>query len=1219
MADALTTESLGLSDSNEPLATMCAADQIPGQLIHLEARLRLTQHMEGGMEPHAIHDLLQQEIDRLVLMNFHERWPEHRQQERAGLMTLLIEQQLQVKLGLEAQLQFHRNESGGVTVTNPTNGMVVKHGFFPLEMNTAELQPLVGTEVTMECRDVFMQQRTPVVTFHGPPGTGKTETLKDICRHIIGRPVESFSLHKIQLRSVADLQPIFERMDSGVFVIIDSLEVVDPSLAAEILPALTAHAQAVHERDPSVGPSMAWTYQHSTAEAIDSQTDGGGRLIPDIGTSVIAQLHAFADPQSTVNLTRPDLSHILRVFFAKENFTRYEAVAEILVAVSCCCTPVGDNQMRLRCLDEVDTSPGAALANGQHMGMRQLRSAIDAAGDRLRETGGAGNVAAEVDAFWYGLGTCGLLTMMKEHETRTALHLAMEHVQQDSKTAAMLMSAGFPEPKQLSHMEALFACKRHGVMISQMPQPEAEAMVQQVAVARGATTNKIDLSSGSAEEVVAALAGALQSTPDGMPQVIAIGGAPLSADAWEALNTLLDDNNQIQSPSFLMANGEVISLPEGTQIIFLAETKSHEPSTSDSGSRLAVFQMGEPVTYIESALEFTSMVDLALSRPEATASLEQLRENTMQHRHRLVLRSRTGLSKPERSAVQNQLVVLQDNLRTIETLQQAGLGAAEVWHNTLKHYKVAGDGVDPAMGEVAAAEQMLHDVMAAVRPKHRGLAAARSIGDAGAVAAAEADLFAAVPIVNDARNAVAAARAAKMQVAAEVGGFSHLVNVEAAAVFGSNISTDHEILIRNRLFNENYRNYFQAKAEGKVFASAGPAGSGKTETIKDIELGLGVVPHVYQCSDEMTMDEMLGSLPEGSVVILDEFNRLSLAQMADAFRLREERGLMMSVTWNPGYAGRNKIPPELLEQCIIQNMVPPRHGFDPALELEMHRGLLSRFGFLEDLAPKFGELMIVMETQCSKQDHYDFGLRFQLAVLRHAGKLLTLDPSLDESELLAVSILQPLWAKFDDADRGVLVQHMAEVFGRVPTVPGAWTIPGPQGKAAMMGSVFENRHGAMLLANPNKFVVGGPRQDVEEMGPPADTLAALQAEAAARHAELVVIDYDGPGWNGPGWDGPGWELFADAFREASASGRSIWLTIDMTRIPWHKDWGHSPTPHFWESMNQLLDDNKKFVTSAGETIPLGQEMRILFVAPPTAVANMSPAVVSRLGIVNGLS
>jgi hypothetical protein len=172
--------------------------------------------------------------------------------------------------------------------------------------------------------------------------------------------------------------------------------------------------------------------------------------------------------------------------------------------------------------------------------------------------------------------------------------------------------------------------------------------------------------------------------------------------------------------------------------------------------------MSEPMTYIEVAIEFTEMVSLALSRPDVAAALEQLRANTQQGSQRLILRSRTELTKPERIAVQNFQVVLQDHLRTIEKLQRAGQGAADVWHNTLKHYRVA-----------------------------------------------DAD-------------------GAPVQVAAEVGGVSHRVDVESVAMLGSSISTVYEVLIRNRLTAENTIKYFQAKAEGKIFVSRGPAGSGKT-------------------------------------------------------------------------------------------------------------------------------------------------------------------------------------------------------------------------------------------------------------------------------------------------------------------------------------------------------------------------------------------------------
>ena len=99
--------------------------------------------------------------------------------------------------------------------------------------------------------------------------------------------------------------------------------------------------------------------------------------------------------------------------------------------------------MRLRCLPEIDTAPDATFAgHNNHIGLRHLKAATVAAGARLKETGGAGDPAAEIEAYWHGLGVSGVLTMMKEHEARKALAMAMDRVQQDSKTAALLMSAG---------------------------------------------------------------------------------------------------------------------------------------------------------------------------------------------------------------------------------------------------------------------------------------------------------------------------------------------------------------------------------------------------------------------------------------------------------------------------------------------------------------------------------------------------------------------------------------------------------------------------------------------------------------------------------------------------------------------------------------------------------------------------------------------------------
>ena len=433
-----------------------------------------------------------------------------------------------------------------------------------------------------------------------------------------------------------------------------------------------------------------------------------------------------------------------------------------------------------------------------------------------------------------------------------------------------------------------------------------------------------------------------------------------------------------------------------------------------------------------------------------------------------------------------------------------------------------------------------------------------------------------------------------MQVAAEIAGISHLVDVAAAAVMGSNVSADHEILVKNRLMQESHIKYFQAKSEGRVFACTGPAGSGKTETIKDIERALGVDPVVVNCTPgDASVTDTLSSLPQGSVVILDDFNCLSVPEMANVFQLQVERSLMLSITYNPGYAGRTQIPPELKARCIFQEMIRPTD--DPELNLGLLRALLARFGFLksEELGPKLSSLLAAMQDQCKKRHHYDFGLRFLMSVMRQAGKLLALDPSLDETELLALSVLKPMWMKADDADRGIVLSLMGDLMGYTPTVPASWTVSGPQSSAAMVGSMFESRHGGMLL--------------VDRGGQMVDTITALRAEATARQAKLVVVAYDGPGWE---------ERFSDAFCEASASHHPVWLVTDMSDLPWIEDWGFSPHPAFWENLNSLLDDNKVLTLRDGQTLPLHPDMRVLFVAPPSVPTNMSPAAVSRLGFVD---
>jgi len=202
-------------------------------------------------------------------------------------------------------------------------------------------------------------------------------------------------------------------------------------------------------------------------------------------------------------------------------------------------------------------------------------------------------------------------------------------------------------------------------------------------------------------------------------------------------------------------------------------------------------------------------------------------------------------------------------------------------------------------------------------------------------------------------------------------------------------------------------------------APAGPAGTGKTETTKDLGRAIGLPVMVFNCSDQMNYQSMaqifMGLSQSGAWGCFDEFNRISIEVLSvvstqvmtilDALKRRdlmfdfmeEKIALVDSVgffiTMNPGYAGRTELPENLKALFRSCAMVVP----DIALICE---NMLMSEGFqtAEILAKKFVTLYDLSKALLSKQRH-------MIGVFALSSLSLDKPVSLDELTLMRRKIL----------------------------------------------------------------------------------------------------------------------------------------------------------------------------------------------------------------------
>ncbi|CAH1104335.1 unnamed protein product, partial [Psylliodes chrysocephalus] len=428
-------------------------------------------------------------------------------------------------------------------------------------------------------------------------------------------------------------------------------------------------------------------------------------------------------------------------------------------------------------------------------------------------------------------------------------------------------------------------------------------------------------------------------------------------------------------------------------------------------------------------------------------------------------------------------------------------------------------------------------------------------------------------------------------------------------------------------------------------APAGPAGTGKTETTKDLSKALAIQCVVFNCSEGLDYKMMgrffSGLAQSGAWCCFDEFNRIDIevlsviaqqlitiknAKAAKQTRFMFE-GREIKLVWNcasfitmnPGYAGRTELPDNLKALFRPISMMVPDYGLIAEVILYS-----EGFESSKTLSRKMVNMYKLCSEQLSQQDHYDFGMRAVKSVLVMAGALKRANPDRNEDVVLICALRDSNLPKFlsDDAVlfKGILGDLFPGVELPVPdyglfqaTIIECMVEANLQPEFCMINKVIQLyetmivRWGVMLvgptgggksviLSTLNKTLVR-----MHAMGIPGNMFRPVRSyimnpkaiSAGELYGEVNPFTFE---WK----DG----LMGIMMRTA--------VTVTLEEHQWIVCDG--PVDAVWiENLNTVLDDNKMLCLANSERIKLTEWVHMVFEVEDLAQA--SPATVSRCGMV----
>ncbi|KAL4829789.1 hypothetical protein H8958_009079 [Nasalis larvatus] len=452
-------------------------------------------------------------------------------------------------------------------------------------------------------------------------------------------------------------------------------------------------------------------------------------------------------------------------------------------------------------------------------------------------------------------------------------------------------------------------------------------------------------------------------------------------------------------------------------------------------------------------------------------------------------------------------------------------------------------------------------------------------------------------------------------------------------------------LVYTPLTDKCYLTLTQAMKMGLGGNPYGPAGTGKTESVKALGGLLGRQVLVFNCDEGIDVKSMgrifVGLVKCGAWGCFDEFNRLEesvlsavsmqIQTIQDALKnhrtvcellgkeveVNSNSGIF--ITMNPagkGYGGRQKLPDNLKQLFRPVAMSRP----DNELIAEV---ILYSEGFKDAkvLGRKLVAIFNLSRELLTPQQHYDWGLRALKTVLRGSGNLLRqlkksgTTQNANESHIVVQALRLNTMSKFTFTDCTRFDALIKDVFPGIELKEVEY-----DELSAALKQVFEEANYEIIpnqikkalelyeqLCQRMGVVIVGPsgagkstlwrmlRAALCKIGKVVKQYT-INPKAMPRYQLLGHIDMDTREWS----DG----VLTNSARQVVREPQDVssWIICDG-----------DIDPEWIESLNSVLDDNRLLTMPSGERIQFGPNVNFVFETHDLSCA--SPATISRMGMI----